>query len=407
MNGKADNQVEDNTDKPASLIERAIQLHKSGELDAAKTIYKDILHIQPEHTTALHMLGVLEYQAGKYENAISLIGQAELHTPDDAGIQTNLGSALQACGRLKEAIARFRNAIRINPGYPLAYNNLGNALRLHGQLEQAVAAFQQALSIDKNYADAYANLAIVYMAMNKTEKAIDGFQKTIDLDPDHNSAAHMLAALRGELTKAAPPDHISHLFDEYASNFDHHLVTTLEYSMPTLLRDEIDHLMEKDAFFQKVVDLGCGTGLAGVAFRSISGHMTGIDLSSGMIEKASKRNVYDTLITGDIIATLQDMQENFDLFLCADVFPYIGNIEPLFTTLRDHANKNAIFAFSTESHSGCGYLLRPTGRYAHAQDYLRNTSADYGFSVITMRTENLRKQKQAWIEGDLVVLRYS
>lgn len=393
-------------DPAHDILDRAIQHHKAGQLEAAETAYRKVLQTQPEHATALHMLGVLEYQAGRHESSIALITRAEAQTPHDAGLHINLGNALQACGRLEEAAASFMKAIEISPGLSLSYNNLGNALRLQGKLEQAVAAFHQALDIDNTYTEAHVNLAIVHQAMGETEKATQCYQKALELDPDHGPAAHMLAALSGNRTRAAPPKHVTHLFDEYAARFDHHLVATLGYSMPGLLREEIDRLHANDARFGNVIDLGCGTGLAGVAFRPIARYLTGIDLSPGMIEKARERNVYDALHTGEIISTLMEEQDHYDLFICADVFPYIGDIQALFSALRSHAETGALFAFSTESHTGTEYVLRPTGRYAHSRDYLQKAAADHGFSVMTMRSENLRKQKGQWIPGDLVVLKH-
>ncbi|MFQ5644646.1 MAG: tetratricopeptide repeat protein [Thiogranum sp.] len=388
------------------ILDRAIRLHRGGRLKEAETAYRELLQAHPGHPTSLHMLGVLAYQAGKYEDAISLITRAKAHAPSDAGLHTNLGNALQACGRLEEAVAAFMQAIEINPRFALAYNNLGNVLHQQEKHERAIAAFQQALSIDSNYTDTYVNLAAVYQARGEMEKAAHCYQKAVELNPDHESAAHMLAALRGEARENAPPEHVTRLFDEYAAKFDHHLVDTLGYSMPGLLRSEIDRLQGPNTRFQNVIDLGCGTGLAGIAFRPVSGHLTGIDLSPRMIDRARERNVYDILQTGDIIATLQEEQAHYELFICADVFPYIGNVRPLFSALRSRAAKGALFAFSTETHTGSSYVLRPTGRYAHAPDYLHSAAAEHGFSVRSMRTENLRKQKAQWIRGDLVVLQY-
>ncbi len=216
----------------------------------------------------------------------------------------------------------------------------------------------------------------------------------------------MLAALRGEATDGAPPEHVERLFDEYAARFDHHLVDTLGYSMPGELRREIDRQLGPDAYFPDAIDLGCGTGLVGVAFRDLCGRFVGIDLSPRMIDRARERGVYDDLRMGDVVTVLEADQGRYDLLICADVFPYIGNVQPLFAAVRGHAREGALFAFSTELESEEDFVLRPSGRYAHSQQYLQKVSAEYSFSVMTMRTENLRKQKEEWIPGDLVVLQY-
>ena len=105
-----------------------------------------------------------------------------------------------------------------------------------------------------------------------------------------------------------------------------------------------------------------------------------------------------------VVGLLDADPDSYDLLICADVFPYIGNVRPLFAAVSSHARDGALFAFSTELEAEADFVLRPSGRYAHSQQYLRAVAAEYGFSVMTMRTENLRKQKGKWIPGDLVVL---
>ena len=110
------------------------------------------------------------------------------------------------------------------------------------------------------------------------------------------------------------------------------------------------------------------------------------------------------MLVGEVVRVLEVDQRRYDLLICADVFPYIGNVQPLFTVVRRHARDGALFAFSTELEAEEDFVLRPSGRYAHSQQYLRTVSSACGFSVMAMRTENLRKQKGEWIPGDLVVL---
>ena len=56
----------------------------------------------------------------------------------------NLGVALRDQGKLEEAVAEFRTAIRLNPDYAEAHYNLGFALHSQGKLEEAVAEYRKA-----------------------------------------------------------------------------------------------------------------------------------------------------------------------------------------------------------------------------------------------------------------------
>ena len=49
-----------------------------------------------------------------------------------------------------------------------------------------------------------------------------------------------------------------------------------------------------------ILDLGCGTGLAGLAFQPLAARLDGVDLSPAMIEKARARGIYDHLDVADL-----------------------------------------------------------------------------------------------------------
>ena len=56
------------------------------------------------------------------------------------------------------------------------------------------------------------------------------------------------------------------------------------------------------------IDLGCGAGLSGEAFRSICKHLVGIHLSHEMLKKAEEKKVYDVI--ENIISIWNEKQKN-------------------------------------------------------------------------------------------------
>ncbi len=105
--------------------------------------------------------------------------------------ETNLGTALEADGRLDDAIGHYRRAIAFAPDFPPPYNNLATAQRAKGQIADAISTYQQALRLRPRYPEAEYNLANALMDAGKTSEAVEHFQvalRTIPASVDvHNN----------------------------------------------------------------------------------------------------------------------------------------------------------------------------------------------------------------------------
>ena len=149
------------------LLAIAIQHHQAGRLQAAEQGYRQILALQPNHVDALHLLGVIAYQAGKHEVAVRYIGRAIGLKGTEAAFHSNLGNALRGQGKLDEAVACYRRALQLKPDYVEARNNLGNALTCLGKLDEAVACYRQVVQLGLDGAvsdclgDAFLQLATI------------------------------------------------------------------------------------------------------------------------------------------------------------------------------------------------------------------------------------------------------
>jgi tetratricopeptide (TPR) repeat protein len=97
--------------------------------------------------------------------------------------ETNLGSALQADGRLDEAVDHYHRAIAFAPDFPPAYNNLASALRAQGQVADAISTYHQALRVRPQYPEAEYNLANALLDAGKPAEAIEHFQIALQTIP--------------------------------------------------------------------------------------------------------------------------------------------------------------------------------------------------------------------------------
>jgi predicted TPR repeat methyltransferase len=413
-------------------------LMSQGRLDEAESLLREAISLDRDHAISNYNLGNVLKKQGKIEEAKDRYLRAIDTDRSHAGAHFNIGNIYMEEGRVDEALSYFSNAISLNPAHVAAHLNTGNILKTQGKMDEALASYRTVLARDENNMAAYHNIGIILKAQGKIDEAIDAynraikiepenssaqnnlgnllkdsgrideavqcFRRAVELDYDNVSARHMLAALTGMKTEAAPGQYVRDLYDRYAENFENHLVGTLSYDIPSVLRDMLYDLLGKNVRFNKVLDLGCGTGLAGEKIRSLTDRLEGIDISPVIIEKAEKKNIYDALMTGDMVEVLNESPERYDLFLAADVFIYTGNLTPVFSSVKRCSTSKSYFAFSTEVTLGDDYILRPTGRYAHSFSYIQALAKQHGFKIAKHRPEAIRKEEGQEISGDVYIL---
>lgn len=90
----------------------------------------------------------------------------------------------------------------------------------------------------------------------------------------------------------------------------------------------LDECLEPPRHDLVVVDLACGSGLCATAARPLAAHLTGIDLSAAMLARARGTNLYDHLIEGDMVTSLDKLERPADLILCSGATYYLDDLAP-------------------------------------------------------------------------------
>ena len=387
-----------------ALIEHGLARHRLGDLDNAKTSYGQALAIDPENGEANYLQGIALHQSGRSADGLAHLERAVAASPGDAAYQFDLGNLYEACGRLADGQKAFERAITIDPTHTDARYNLGNNLLAQGQFAEAVIVYEEVVRQRPDHAKAHSNLGNALQTMGRVDDAQAAYIRTLELDPGNVAVRHMLAALRGDTVAKPPAEFVSRLFDRYAPRFEAHVTQALGYSVPNELCEALAELEGRTFHVGRVADLGAGTGLCGVALRGHADEIIAFDLSANMLAIARSKSVYDSLVTGDIIEALNKRSDSFDLFIAADVFIYVGELEALFSAVVHRRTGNALFAFSIERCEDADYVLQKTGRYAHSIAYIERLARDHDFTIALNRQVNIRKEKDGWIVGDIFVL---
>lgn len=243
----------------------------------------------------------------------------------------------------------------------------------------------------------------ILMSLERADEAADEFKRYLSLDADDRLGATIHLTRLGVMPvpDALPESYVETLFDNYAPEFDAALVERLGYRVPQILFDTVQRLKPVDAKTERVLDLGCGTGLAGEAFAPRAAVLDGVDLSAGMIEQARKRKLYDTLAQGELLAHLRGLDAKpYDVVLAADVLIYLGALEDVFAAAARVLKPGGLFVFSLQKgDAAADYMLGADCRFSHARGYVAKTATDVGLAVVSVEEAVIRQDAGADVTG--------
>ncbi len=359
--------VSDNVLSTAKDLDLAAKLLADGAVDAADSLFKTVLEKDKQ-------------------NLIALRGRA---------------AVAEARGHNKRAVRFLRNANEqeVENHCEAAEKASDNAL-----YPEAIEFYQKALAVEADNLDAIWGIAECYAALEERDEAAGWYQRYLDIEPDEPEALHMLSAMGvAAAPERASDGYVATLFDRFAPDFDDQLTGELDYRAPTILAEAAkEHFPRADGDLD-ILDLGCGTGLSGVAIKDLGKRIDGVDLSGEMLKLARKRRVYKTLSKSELVAYLTKTRRAYDLVIAADVFVYFGLLDELFASVIAVLNRGGMMIFSLEALDGPGFELTASGRYAHGRAYVRAIASAAGFNERSVSNETLRTEYGEPVRGDIWV----
>ncbi len=210
---------------PREVLSRAL-LGEGKDRAAIENALRAVLDVAPNHAEAQHNLALLLWQqrngngeptpmqgngalkASETERSApaSQCGLRIQESPSDgedlSETNRNLAEAYFFLGfrflqeaKLEQAVAAYRQGLRICPEAVPAWNGLGIALDQLGGHEEAAAAFRQALTLRPDDATIHIHLGDALVHHNKSDEARDSYRRALEISPDHYQAHGCLGAL--------------------------------------------------------------------------------------------------------------------------------------------------------------------------------------------------------------------
>jgi predicted TPR repeat methyltransferase len=127
------------------------------------------------------------------------------------------------------------------------------------------------------------------------------------------------------------PREVAGRYDAWAQRYDADL-TAWSYQAPAVVA-EIVLTTHPDA--TSVLDVGCGTGLVGRAFRArgFAGEIRGLDLSQASLDVAGRSDAYDVVERADLQQPLPVEDDAVDAVVCVGVMTYLPEVESVWREL--------------------------------------------------------------------------
>jgi protein O-mannosyl-transferase len=146
-----------------------------------------------------------------WQDSQTLFAHAVAVTKENAVARLNLGVALEQAGQTNEALAQYRESLRINPGRAQAHNNVANLLAASGNKEEAVSHYREALRLNKKAPLAHLNLGTTLLEMGRFDEAMQHYAAAKRLAPDDPRPAYLMG--KASLQQKRSTDAVAHFRD--------------------------------------------------------------------------------------------------------------------------------------------------------------------------------------------------
>lgn len=167
------------------IINQALSFHKQGDLDRAASLYRTVLDGDPKALTALHMLGVIDRDAGRTKEAISLLSSAHEVAPKNAEVCFDLGLVLLQTGQQKVAVEALSLAVNLNPDQAAGWHHLGRLHRKQCEPEKAEQCFQKSYELTAGNPASVIELAKAEAVLGKFEDARSRLEVLLAAEADN------------------------------------------------------------------------------------------------------------------------------------------------------------------------------------------------------------------------------
>ena len=180
-----------------------------GRGDWARPELERLVESDPARAEYRYWLGRIEFDAGRYAAAIARFTETLAREPQFMRAHDNLGLCYEALDDVPDAIAHYREALRLNRAAasksPWPATNLGILLRQRGELQEAESLFREGLGYGGAFAKGHYELGLLLDQQGRLEEALKELTSAAAADPAYPEPHYVLARIyrrQGNVSRA-------------------------------------------------------------------------------------------------------------------------------------------------------------------------------------------------------------
>ena len=262
-----------------------------------------------------------------------------------------------------------------------------------GKWHDALFRFRMTLYFRKDYPQALYNLGYCHYQLGHFDKASSILKQVLRQTPSHTDAAFLLSSIDpnavapAQRPQTTPRPMLIAFFSGLAKDYNQ-IEAHNQYRGGVTVAEQVKPLLPASDI--SLVDLGCGTGIASIPYRSIAKRMVGVDVTPAIVAQArtegtAEKKLFEEVIEADLVSLGDRLEANAaDLALLVNVAQFVGALETTIAGAAKVLKTGGHLAMTVEPYpraEGFG-IVEKTGRFGHSDAYVKQVANAAGLEVV-------------------------